>query len=317
MHLAPILKALFLVAMWGTCLYFIIVLSTDYKRHGSKASSKTDVVQVEVMDAPWLALIGLVADAGECYYGMWDCYFVKVLDTDYTKSLKTCSDSITITSDKESLMNKTVLSQLGINFTNPYDTVVLNLTLLKNDPLGIPTPVSFADCGVDIATMDDPMLIPIGDQTVVDAMDNGTPVNAKQMGIPTFIGPGQKAQLTFSLNQEQYLNGTIRNTTEFGITQYPKHKLEYIEVHINPGTFAMQRVVHTKGQSLVNLMGSIFGWIGVLTGACMYSIFSYLVDFVEDHKKVTKQHLEALGQNSKTKPNLSEPTAAVHPLVDI
>eukprot|EP01059_Diplonema_ambulator_P019595 TRINITY_DN3315_c0_g1_i2.p1 TRINITY_DN3315_c0_g1~~TRINITY_DN3315_c0_g1_i2.p1 ORF type:complete len:313 (+),score=59.87 TRINITY_DN3315_c0_g1_i2:67-1005(+) len=306
-----ILKTLFLMAMWGTCLYFIIKLSRDYEQSGSKPSTKTETVQVDVMDSPWLGLVGDVGNG--CYYMVTDCVFSSMEKQNATS----CDSAVKMDDEYVSMLNKTALRQLGLNFTNPYDFVVLSVTLMKKDGAGVPISISFGECGIDRDTMDDPMLIPVGDQTVIDAIESGRPIDHKRLGIPTFIGPGQKAQLTFSLNQEQYLNGTIRNTTEFGITQYPKHKLEYIEVHINPGTFAMQRVVHTKGQSLVNLMGSIFGWIGVLTGACMYSIFSYLVDFVEDHKKVTKQHLEALGQNSKTKPNLSEPTAAVHPLVDI
>eukprot|EP01059_Diplonema_ambulator_P010278 TRINITY_DN2028_c1_g3_i4.p1 TRINITY_DN2028_c1_g3~~TRINITY_DN2028_c1_g3_i4.p1 ORF type:complete len:311 (+),score=60.07 TRINITY_DN2028_c1_g3_i4:65-997(+) len=306
MRATTVLKAVFLITMWGICLYFIIRLTTDYAQTGSKPSTKTESVQVDAMEAPWVLLVGDVGDKG-CFYGMSGCVFVPwgSDDSEYVS----CVDAIKI-QEKVSKLNRTTLRHLDVNFANPYDTISLHVSLLTINEANQTVTTTFDACGLDRASMDDPIFIPIGDQAVLDAIEAGQLVDAKTAGIPTIFGPGQQGQLTFTLTQEQYLNGTVRNTTEFGTTQYPKYNLEDIEVRIHPGSFVVQRVVHTKGQSVIDLMGSVFGWIGVLTGACMYSIFSSLIDFLEeDHKKVVRQ-IDKLGQYVPKQDDASE--AVVH-----
>eukprot|EP01064_Diplonema_japonicum_P035379 TRINITY_DN7654_c0_g2_i1.p1 TRINITY_DN7654_c0_g2~~TRINITY_DN7654_c0_g2_i1.p1 ORF type:complete len:319 (+),score=30.39 TRINITY_DN7654_c0_g2_i1:113-958(+) len=266
--------------------------------------TKTEITNVDTLVAPWVTLAGQLTN--ECKYTVTGCSYEQDALLGATTAAS-CINAIEEKPDGTILLNRTTLQQFGFSFSSPFDVVVLSLSLVRVNNTS--QRVAYNDCVENYWEGQDLLVVPVGDQKAASALDGDETVNLKKLGVPTFVGAGQKGQLTFSVEQEVPISGPVSNTTKFSFTQFQKHPKEKIEIYILASSFTITRVVHSKGQSLVDLMGGIFGWIGVLTGACMHSLFSTVVDFCD--KRAEERRTKAKQAKTVTEPWVQSVPVAV------
>ena len=114
----------------------------------------------------------------------------------------------------------------------------------------------------------------LGDDTILTNVVLGNTVNERDIPSPIYIGFGNVAAISYELSQHKFINGTVRNNSAFSTTQFPTRTVNSLEIRLLAQSFEVPRINHKEGQSVIDLLGSVFGWVGALTGACVYSLLN-------------------------------------------
>eukprot|EP01064_Diplonema_japonicum_P036300 TRINITY_DN8110_c0_g1_i2.p1 TRINITY_DN8110_c0_g1~~TRINITY_DN8110_c0_g1_i2.p1 ORF type:complete len:342 (+),score=41.69 TRINITY_DN8110_c0_g1_i2:31-1056(+) len=300
-----LLRTLMLCLLWAGVVYVVVRLGNEYQDR-KKETVALEAVNVDYLDPP-----SLYVDTET----LTDCVFV--LNVCTFSSGVNCSSAVTKFSgdsgESVHILDSRKLLSLGIRFFTPTDILRLEFMLVFRENN---TKAELSECTllngsrqdapeetapVESAGMD-PVLyvpgywqivIPIGDLSIVDALLNDTSYDPKRIGSLTFVGFGQSAHLSFGLEQESFTNGEkVKNTTTFGMTQYPFRR-NHFQVLLSPSSFTIRKIQHNKGQSEFELLGSLFGWFGILVGASAFSLFNDIVGLVDRlrNRALTEKHV--------------------------
>eukprot|EP01059_Diplonema_ambulator_P006081 TRINITY_DN15861_c0_g1_i1.p1 TRINITY_DN15861_c0_g1~~TRINITY_DN15861_c0_g1_i1.p1 ORF type:complete len:350 (+),score=89.42 TRINITY_DN15861_c0_g1_i1:39-1052(+) len=101
--------------------------------------------------------------------------------------------------------------------------------------------------------------------------------DVRVLGVPVPVGVGSFSFFNFKLYEREYKNGTVSTRTDVQASQYsrrvaPDNKSMTV-LDMRAASFSVVRNIDVGGISAVDLLGSVFGWWGVLTGACLVTIF--------------------------------------------
>eukprot|EP01064_Diplonema_japonicum_P001866 TRINITY_DN1123_c0_g2_i1.p1 TRINITY_DN1123_c0_g2~~TRINITY_DN1123_c0_g2_i1.p1 ORF type:complete len:339 (+),score=64.90 TRINITY_DN1123_c0_g2_i1:3-1019(+) len=315
-----VLKATVLSLLWGVCVYFVVKLSHEYQETGQKNTVSFSIIREDAMQPPYM-LTATRVPRDVCRFKLNRCEFTKDSGS-VNSSVINCNAAV---SDKKytietSLLNATKARELGVLFKSPFDdlTLLYDLVYVKNGTLASPKACGLVD-HTSVARGRETELaqfaVPIGDQSIVTSIETNDPdLDLRRIGVPSYIGYGQMAHFTFSLEQEVLIGAPAQNTTRFGLSQFPKYsQQDALELRISAASFLVRRIVHKEGQSLIDLMGGIFGWVGILTGACIHSLFTNVVDIAEKAKK-EKEKQARKAKNKEVFENLGE---AMVPLKEV
>ena len=260
-------RLLILLILWGICAFFIVSLSVDYVETGRKNTIDIETELIEDLSVPWLYAPTVLGD--RCALQLEECLFQKGGMERGTN----CTTAVTTPEGKEPyIVNSVLLRELGIGFTNPLDYLRMVFTARYRDTRRLVDPTSSlpTECGF-YASESSTWISLLGDDVVIKAIAQGKTLNERDRPAPVYIGFGNVASISYKLSQQQYINGTIKNSTEFTTTQFSDVAKNTIVVHVQPASFDITKIKHKPGQSLLDLLGSIFGWIGIFTGTCIFS----------------------------------------------
>ena len=262
-----IARLLILLILWGICTYVIVKLSVDYVETGSKNTIDIETERENDISVPWLYTPKFIGH--KCTLKFEECSFLKWT----TDDLVNCTTAIqNLIREDSYLVNSLLLRDLGISFTNPYDFLRVVFTVRYKDTWKLVNPNdSIPDSCESDASESSTRIALLGDDVIMTAIAYGETINELDRPAPVYIGFGNVASISYKLSQQQYINGTIKNSTEFATTQFRDLPKNEIVVHTLPASFDITKIKHKPGQSLLDLLGSIFGWIGIFTGTCIFS----------------------------------------------
>eukprot|EP01060_Flectonema_neradi_P004280 TRINITY_DN12787_c0_g2_i1.p1 TRINITY_DN12787_c0_g2~~TRINITY_DN12787_c0_g2_i1.p1 ORF type:complete len:381 (+),score=45.86 TRINITY_DN12787_c0_g2_i1:72-1145(+) len=287
-----LLRMFVLVALWGVCGFFVVKLSIDYVKTGRKNTINIDIYQIHDLSVPWLYA---QTDLGvNCYLRSEGCDFITINATGYP-SLRNCTPAI-FHSDKGEyiLLSSITTRELGMGYTNPMDFVKLVFTVRFKETGELVNPnMSIMDQCKLYVPESSAWVGLLGDDVTMTALTKGETINERDMPAPIHIGFGNVAAISYKLSQQEYINGSIKNSSEFTTTQFKDVPFNEIEVHLLPATFDVMKIKHKEGQSLLDLMGSVFGWIGVFTGACIFSVLDTAIMAYSEGGKYAKKKNES------------------------
>eukprot|EP01064_Diplonema_japonicum_P006635 TRINITY_DN1447_c0_g1_i1.p1 TRINITY_DN1447_c0_g1~~TRINITY_DN1447_c0_g1_i1.p1 ORF type:complete len:343 (+),score=69.28 TRINITY_DN1447_c0_g1_i1:40-1068(+) len=304
------LRTVVLVGLWVGVVIVTLKFADEYTDR-RKETVALEAVDVNSLDPPSL-YIDTETDT-DCVYVLNTCAYTN------SSSHIDCSSAVTKgtghTGDSAHIMDSRTLLSLGVRFKTPTDLLrlVFVLVFASNNTradikscTSIKAKLSEADDSETLVPGRWQTVILLSDIAIVDAFLNNTAYDPKRMGSLSFVGYGQSAHYSFSLEQEFFIKSPPKNTTAFGMSQYPYVNKNALQLLLSPSTFTVRKIQHNKGQSLFELMGGIFGWFGILVGASIYSMFNNVVDLVERARKKAQSAEE---ENDKD----HEPTQYVAP----
>ena len=288
-----IVRMIILLLLWGICAFFVIKLSVFYVQTGRKNTVDIETDQLNDLSVPW---VFAPTNMGKlCHLHAEGCSFYKIKNRLPTSI--DCEAAVELSNNSEVgyLVNGIKLRELGIGYENPLDFLNVSFSVRYNknnkhvDSLeSIPQECEFQnhDSSTWVGFM--------GDDITMMALARGETINEREMPAPVYIGFGNVASISYKLSQQHYLNGSIKNSTEFATTQYSDRPNNQFEVHILPATFDIMKIKHKSGQSLLDLLGSVFGWIGVFTGACIFSVLdTAIAAYTKNAEDKARHEMEA------------------------
>ena len=328
------------LCMWAIVLYFIIKLSTEYHDSGRYDKSSVTQTSFPTIPLPYTALFGEVG-----LYCEW-----RPINCQYLPFRKEAGAD-TANTDCNGIFEETTFDYLGedldvqlmnasrfpISFKSQVDRVTFSFALVEKDnmpaylrttpPLKVENYFAVGDInnchnasgyGTDgyIA-----ILLPIGGDDQLNKLI-GYHASIRDFGSPIYIAKNNYASISFKLSQEKFINGTIQNTSLFNAMQFgiPADlripNVTTIEVALGPETFTVSRVTHTKGVTLIALLGSIFGWVGVFPGASVQGLILLVYGLIESRRLTRKSEEDALLCDDKSRvQNLEEEVKELRVLV--
>ena len=265
-----IVRMVILLALWGICAFFVVKLSVDYVETGRKNTIDIETELIEDLSVPWLYAPTVLGD--KCALQLEECLFQKT-GIEGSKVINCTTAVKTPVGENSYIVNSVLLRELGIGFTNPLDYLKVVFTVRYNDTRELVDPTFSIPTECDFYSSESSTWVTLlGDDVIMNAIAQGKTINERDMNAPIYIGFGNVASISYKLSQQQYINGTIKNSTEFATTQFSDVAKNTIVVHVQPASFDITKIKHKTGQSFLDLLGSIFGWIGVFTGACIFSV---------------------------------------------
>ena len=298
-----IIRMIVLLLLWGICAYSVVRLSVDYVNTGRKTTTDIETERINDLSVPWLYTS--VSVGKKCFLEFEGCEFLKSLAEKYVN----CSTAIDkLAGDDESyIINSLSLRKLGIRFTNPYDNLKLSFTVRYRDTGELVNPrhsiVSSCNCSSSDSAMEVALL---GDDIIMSTMIEDGSIDELDRAAPVFIRFGNVASISYKLSQQQYLNNTIKNSTECMTTQFRDDLQNETTINILPASFDITKIKHKPGQSFLDLLGSIFGWIGVFTGACIFSVIEAAITFYGKTETYNGEFFERVKEDFVTIGELSE-----------
>eukprot|EP01060_Flectonema_neradi_P006649 TRINITY_DN14514_c0_g1_i1.p1 TRINITY_DN14514_c0_g1~~TRINITY_DN14514_c0_g1_i1.p1 ORF type:complete len:378 (+),score=54.01 TRINITY_DN14514_c0_g1_i1:53-1186(+) len=285
------LRMLILILLWGVCGFFIVRLTIDYMDTGRKNTVDIETYQIDDLRVPWVFAPSEIGR--KCYLRPDSCAFVKMSgegieaevngDGSSSASMKIIPcDNVFSKIDvmlAGYLVNSIALRKLGIGYTNPLDflNVTLSIRYRENDTIVDPTIDIPREC--EFMMPEKSLWVALlGDDTIMNELLLGNTINERDMPAPVHIGLGNTAAISYKLLQQRFINGTIKNGSEFTTTQYATRTPNMVEIRLLPLTFEVGIIKHKEGQSVIDLLGSVFGWIGVFTGACIFSVLDTAIE---------------------------------------
>eukprot|EP01060_Flectonema_neradi_P033213 TRINITY_DN5503_c1_g1_i1.p1 TRINITY_DN5503_c1_g1~~TRINITY_DN5503_c1_g1_i1.p1 ORF type:complete len:371 (+),score=77.34 TRINITY_DN5503_c1_g1_i1:89-1201(+) len=302
------LRRFLALVMFGLAIYTTVELTDGWLKEGRKEGKQIDVVELEGVYPPSLYFKPEAGDCGIVAYGcnivindtQTDCedamveygnHYCRLFNlTEPCSPRKYCQERAvngTYAAVKAicSLIYKNVYIGFNNNFTTERGLAMRNSV----DTLVIYFFMNERDCLNDAFTKSAQALLMFADRSygkgnMLTALINGE--DAVTAPIP--VGLGHLAFINYNIEQEEFVNGTIINTTELQTTQYrrivpPNASYENFMVSLDfkVSRFTAVRTIHTPGQTWIDLFGGIFGWWGVLTGACILTFFDTMNTMVE------------------------------------
>eukprot|EP01060_Flectonema_neradi_P033900 TRINITY_DN57_c2_g2_i1.p1 TRINITY_DN57_c2_g2~~TRINITY_DN57_c2_g2_i1.p1 ORF type:complete len:299 (+),score=41.57 TRINITY_DN57_c2_g2_i1:103-999(+) len=278
------IRIIIILSLWGVSAYFVYRLISEYNETGSKEKASAEIMKVQELDPPWIWISRSVGKTHKCVLTLESCtLFIDADDNDPI----TCEGAIvpidvTTAGEMGNLLDSRKLREIGGSMETAFDELVMMFSVCDKETGDvIPSDEVESTCftspssdkfrkGIQPGTPTRVMAIPIGDDTVINTLIEGEEPPERSIGTPLWLGLGSLSSLSFFLQQEVFLNGTTKNTTQYSTSQMAPHPLNLLEFHITPSTFSVTRMMHQPGQSLLDLLGSIFGWLGV--DRCVYSV---------------------------------------------
>ena len=324
------------VCMWAIVLYFIIKLSTEYHDGGRDDKSAISHTNFPTIPLPYTALFGEVGQY--CEWRPIACQYVafrKQAGADTANP--NCSDIFEeATFDflgepvNMILMNA---SRFRSTFKSQVDRVTYSFALVEKDNMPAylrtlqPTYIrnyravgDVLSCNASTDAGNIASLLPIGDARLVSKIVSGH-ASIQDFGAFIPIAKNNYASISFKLSQEKFINGTIQNTSLFNAMQFAvpadlrTPNVTTIEIALGPETFTVSRVTHTKGVTLITLLGNIFGWVGVFTGAHVQGLILLVYSLLESRRLTTSERDEELLQEQTQVDKLEEEVGQLRVLV--
>ena len=287
-----IARLLILLILWGICTYVIVKLSVDYVETGSKNTISIETERENDISVPWVYTPGLIGEA--CVLKPDECRFSKWTTDEYLN----CTSAVQILATENSyIVNSFLLTKLGISFTHPYDYMTLSFSVRYIGTGALVNPNdSIPDACISATSESSTQIALLGDDVIMNAIARGEPIDELDRPAPVYIGFGNVASISYKLSQQQYLNGTIKNSTEFATTQFRDYQKNEITVNVLPASFDITKIKHERGQSLFDLLGSIFGWVGIFTGTCIFSFIDTAIATYSEAEKSQDNFFERVNE---------------------
>ena len=281
--------------LWGASAYFVARLAMEYDETGSKEKVSVEIEKKTELDPPWIWISKQIGSKN-CQLVLDNCNYFR-----QDKPAVVCNDAIvtvnwTAAQAEGNLLHAKKMRELGGGMVSAFDEVEL-LFYISDRTTGevVPSSELIKTCfepsdsanfknGIVPGVASIATAVPIGDDSVIKALSIGADPPDRSIGTPLWLGLGNLASLSFSLQQEVFIDNSVKNTTLYAVTQMTKHPINLLEFHVNPATFSVSVMKHQPGQSLLDLLGSIFGWLGVLTGACILSLIDMAASTISRYR---------------------------------
>eukprot|EP01060_Flectonema_neradi_P041292 TRINITY_DN9762_c0_g1_i1.p1 TRINITY_DN9762_c0_g1~~TRINITY_DN9762_c0_g1_i1.p1 ORF type:complete len:404 (+),score=51.87 TRINITY_DN9762_c0_g1_i1:56-1213(+) len=336
--------------LWAGLVPVVVFLTLDYKNNGSKPSSEVSIVELPVLELPWIMFDGFFGKNGACYIELETCNFGTIeclqamerVHEGWMENERTLSTSYL---HSAFLLNPKKLARIGVTFSNLAEFLNLKF-VVKNKLDG--SLVSPGDLSVLCSPFLDELSTTITYLGHTRSVDKGVAFdgNSKSRLEPNWdnrqnewaaekqsvsangakyitVGLGNLAILehSFSIFCLGGCDGGVQeyrdyvNRSSISVSQFSKHTQTYYEVRLQPASFSIMTVSQKDGTSIFDLLGTIFGWVGILTGACIYTITDELLSwtraFVKKTATAVKNLENATGLKLQTDEDESE-SAAVY-----
>ena len=269
---------------------------------GRKNTVSIETFKTDDLTVPWVFAPSEVGK--KCFLEPNGCSFVKAnsgeVDADgfSIEKVLNCDSAVENVNITKSLrghiVNSFTLRKLGIGYSSPLDylNITFSLKYISNRSL-VSSNTNVRDECEFFLREPSTWVTCLGDDTILTNVVLGNTVNERDIPSPIYIGFGNVAAISYELSQHKFINGTVRNNSEFSTTQFPTRTANSLEIRLLAQSFEVPRINHKEGQSVIDLLGSVFGWVGALTGACVYSLLNnaavaYSKIEVLDNQKETK-----------------------------
>ena len=285
---SKILIACIGLAVWAIVIAMTVDLVNKYLDSGRKEKTSLSREKVTRVEFPWVVVVDQVGT--HCKAAISGCAFAHAVSSKFDS----CNGLITkqkLTLDGDTtdthLLNQTHAREKGLVFKTRLDFLLLIFTVFKEDPVTNVSKLVFnrAECRDDPATSEwmNVMLLPIADTALMASVTAGT-AKAGDLATPVYLGLNHQTLLSFKLSQEYFVDGRVTNTSSYKSTQiYSSEKgpLDALgfNIIVQPDSFQVSQVKHLKGDSLVTLLGSVFGWVGVFTGTSIQGLLLAVIAF--------------------------------------
>ena len=302
------------LCMWAIVLYFIIKLSTEYYDSGRYDKSSVTQTSFPTIPLPYTALFGEVGLY--CEWRPVGCEYVPFRKQAVSLDEEDCKDIFDDASfDFVGVRYSMILmnaSRFRSSFQSQVDRVTFSFALVEKDnmPASLrtlqPTYIQnyravgdVLSCNASTDAGNIATLLPVSDTRLVSKIVSGR-ASIQDFGSPIYIAKNNYASIAFKLSQEKFTDGTIQNTSLFNAMQFgiPADlripNVTAVEVALGPETFTVSRVTHTKGVTLITLLGSIFGWVGVFPGASVQALILLVYGLIESRRLTRKSEEDAL-----------------------
>ena len=300
------------VVIWVLVLYIMYDLVLDFWKSGRK--EKTSVTQTKhfSIESPSIAMITPVGP--NCVWKPVMCLFTPMQKDDVSdpsgvapgeSNCLSCFTNATFLVEgmgfPASVFNGECLTKMGYMFHSQLDEIdmafaAVNMSghIVTNDS------VCYNGPGEERSSA---ILLPADKTAMANQQTGATPKT--EFVPPLYVAHNHFAPIGFKLSQEEDADGHVVNTTHFSAMQYtiPRHlrfdpDATLISASIFASSFSVQRIVHTNGETILGLLGGMFGWIGVWTGACVQGlIFSMMAIYKArqtNHEDVFKYEEDTL-----------------------
>ena len=294
--------------IWALVLYIMVDLVQEFWASGRKEKTSVQQEELPQMGSPWLAILTDVGRSEKCMWVEKFCVFTPMREDPATGGLARdtyeCRECFQNTSYHllgrtfpAILFNATCFLEMGQQMESQLDQIEMALAIV------------YTDTGEAVTNMttcfDDPeeergyaIVIPAGDEQHVARMQNGA-ASLRDWSAPIYLAYNHYAPISFEMSQEEFADGRIVNTTRFSATQYSiLPRLRYradatvITASFFPSSFSVQRVVHANGETILGLLGGMFGWIGVWTGACVQGLIFSMMAMYQARQKEKEAALQ-------------------------
>ena len=303
-----------MLAMLGLSIYTTIQLTTRWLNTGRFEGKMIDVVELEGVYPPSLVF---KPEAASCGISAFACTaFLNGTKSDCEKAIvEYGGEFCKLLGLNDSCSPRRYCQQRAINgtyapvrdicllafrnsvlgFDNHYaqkNDIVMRTSL---DTLNINLYINEKDCAKDIEFQKSSQAVfmfAARSYKKSKGIDD-TEFTQKSVTAPIPIGLGHIAFINYNIEQEKFINGSIVNSTELQTTQYRRivpsnttFENYMVLLDFKVSRFTAVRTIHIPGQSWIDLFGGIFGWWGVLTGACILTFFDTMNSIF---KKVHKE----------------------------
>ena len=272
--------------IWGLVLYIMVDLIQEFWSSGRKEKTTIKQEVLENLDSPWLSIISEVGP--NCRWAEKHCSFQSMRRDPATGGLvrgnfdcRSCFENTTFYVVDQPfptiLFNASRFRELGYEMKSQLDQIEMALAVVDNVSGEIVTNMSqcFTDPRQETGSA---IVVPVGDRTRVTTLQSGG-TTLQDFSAPIYLAYNHYAPISFELSQTEFADGRIVNTTRFSATQYSilprlryKADATVISASFFPSSFSVQRIVHANGETILGLLGGMFGWIGVWTGACVQGL---------------------------------------------
>ena len=284
--------ALIAVGVWAIVIVIAVDLVNKYLDSGRKEKTSLTRVKQQHVEFPWVIVID--AAGSLCKVRMTGCAFSHAA----RGTVENCNDiiharQVDLNGDMTGtfILNQTRARSQNFVFETGVDFLVLLFQITKNDPVTNTTQLvaNGTQCQVPGSLFDYVMLLPIADTAVMERVGQGTS-EVHDFGTPVYAGLNHLSLLSFSLSQERFVDGRVVNTTSFKNTQIytPLSPLGF-SILVQPDGFLVSQVKHLQGDSVVTLLGSVFGWVGVLTGTSIQGFLLAVAAFSALHASKARE----------------------------
>ena len=280
--------ALIAVSMWAIVIVMTVDIVNKYLNSGRKEKTSLSRVKQRRLEFPWVVVVDSVGT--HCKAALSGCAFSHAAKD----SLSNCEEVIykhklDLGGDMTDthILNQTHAREKGFVFETAMDFLIMLFVVVKDDPVLNHTYLvsNRSDCREDKAASEwmNVVLVPIADTELMERVGQGTS-EVHEFGTPVYAGLNHQSLLSFSLSQERFVDGRVVNTSSYKNTQiyssekHPEDPLGF-NVIVQPDSFVVSQVNHLEGDSLVTLLGSVFGWVGVLTGTSIQGLLLTVIAF--------------------------------------
>ena len=301
MSLSDVVAVVVSLAMWAIVVWILYGMGEDYWSLGRKEKTAIEQTRLENMRSPWLLVL---SQHQLCSWEAKQCAFIPFRRDEVTGGPSTasydcgrCVGGTTIDilgfPAEGLLLNSSCLHQMldddgqALSFQSQLDRVLLTFGVVDKTGAAM-TETNISSCdppGIPVSST--PMtIIPVTDEASVRKLQ--TKATKSDFNSPLRIALYHHADVLFRLSQEQFIDETVKDDMTVSMTQFKPPDPAYpstTAVAIFPSSFAVQKVIHTQGETVWSLLGEMFGWIGVFTGACVQGLIMSTLAAYQSFKK--------------------------------